>query len=661
MRNQKMFVKHFAVIMAVFMLMSSIVVSADTKYLPDVTASMSKASYWVKKDSAADEVLTTPEEIKQINKDIISEEKTGVWDMTTWTKDTYDGVARNAELLSAAEGDARYCYDPDEGYGARYKYNEVTKQYDEYKTWEEAYVNLYKEMIDNCVDKEATESMATGYAICTKRTELRILPSPTPLPDSPSDQDFDVQYLTAVSVGEPLIIRGKSTDGKYYHAKTSYLTGWVAASDIAFCKDRAEWLSAWNFDGDEALIVYDDKITTEDSNSAPETANRKLTMGVKLRIADRKDWEGRINNRYAYNNYVVWMPVRHEDGSFENKLTLISEHCKVNEGYLPVTTRNLAEVLFNQLGDAYGWGGMLHAQDCSGYIRDVYRCFGLELGRNTTNQAAQPVLKYNLDGKTAEEKTAIIKNLPLGAELLFNGHAMIYLGNEGDKLYVISSVSNLMVDGIKTRVRGAVVNTLDIKRANGKTWLESLHTAEVPYYNAKTTDLAGATISSINDTTYTGNAIKPTPTITLGGKTLKENVHYTLTYTNNTNVGQGTVTIKGKGNVTGTRTANFKINPKGTNITKLSKGKASIKVTWKKQATKMSTARITGYQIQYATNGSYTKNKKTVKIKKYSTTKKQIKKLKRKKKYYVRIRTYKTIGSTTYYSKWSTTKTVKTK
>ena len=69
----------------------------------------------------------------------------------------------------------------------------------------------------------------------------------------------------------------------------------------------------------------------------------------------------------------------------------------------------------------------------------------------------------------------------------------------------------------------------------------------------------------------------------------------------------------------------------------------------------------TGYQIQYALNSKFTKSKKTVKITKAATTSKKITKLEAKKKYYVRIRAYKTVGEKTYYSEWGKSKTVTTK
>lgn len=97
--------------------------------------------------------------------------------------------------------------------------------------------------------------------------------------------------------------------------------------------------------------------------------------------------------------------------------------------------------------------------------------------------------------------------------------------------------------------------------------------------------------------------------------------------------------------------------PKATNLKgKLKAGKKSITVQWKKQAD------ISGYQIQYSANKKFKKNATKIKtVKKSAVIKVTIKKLKAGKKYYVRVRTYKTVNGRDYYSGWSKAKTVKTK
>ena len=94
--------------------------------------------------------------------------------------------------------------------------------------------------------------------------------------------------------------------------------------------------------------------------------------------------------------------------------------------------------------------------------------------------------------------------------------------------------------------------------------------------------------------------------------------------------------------------------PAKTKVQKISTGKKSFTVQWKK------ISNISAYQVQIATNKKFTKNKKTFKVSKKST-KVKIKNLKAKKKYYVRVRSYKTVNGKRNYSKWSAIKAVKTK
>ena len=133
--------------------------------------------------------------------------------------------------------------------------------------------------------------------------------------------------------------------------------------------------------------------------------------------------------------------------------------------------------------------------------------------------------------------------------------------------------------------------------------------------------------------------------------------NYTVKYKNNVKVGNATVTVKFKGDYTGSRTLTFKINPKATSITKKpTSAKKAFTVKWKKVS-----AQATGYEIMYATNKKFTKGRKTVVVKNYKTTSRRITKLAAKKTYYVKVRTYKTVSGKKYYSAWSAAKTVKTR
>lgn len=155
---------------------------------------------------------------------------------------------------------------------------------------------------------------------------------------------------------------------------------------------------------------------------------------------------------------------------------------------------------------------------------------------------------------------------------------------------------------------------------------------------------------------YDGKAKKPSVTVKgSDGKTISSS-NYTVSYASGRkNVGIYKVSIKFKGNYSGTVTKTFKINPKATSLSKLTAKSKGFTVKWKKQTTQVS-----GYQIQYSTSKNFS-SKTTKTITKNSTTSTTYKGLKAKKKYYVRIRTYKTVSGTKYYSSWSSTKTVTTK
>jgi len=161
--------------------------------------------------------------------------------------------------------------------------------------------------------------------------------------------------------------------------------------------------------------------------------------------------------------------------------------------------------------------------------------------------------------------------------------------------------------------------------------------------------------------TYDGKVKKPSVTLKDANGKKIASTNYTVTYKNNKNVGKASAVVTLKGNYSGSKTVTFKINPKGTSLSKVTKAKKAATVKWKKQSSKMSSSRITGYQIQLAMNSKFTKNKKTVTVNGYSKTSKKVTGLKGGKKYWVKIRTYKTVNGTKYYSPWSKVKTVKTK
>lgn len=152
--------------------------------------------------------------------------------------------------------------------------------------------------------------------------------------------------------------------------------------------------------------------------------------------------------------------------------------------------------------------------------------------------------------------------------------------------------------------------------------------------------------------TYTGKSIRPSVTVTVNGKKIGSSA-YKLYYKNNKNSGIGTVQVRGIGKYSRiNKTLTFKILPPKTLLTGLKKANRSFTASWKKNI------QATGYQIQYAADSRFTKERKTVTVGKQSATRYKISGLKNKKTYYVRIRSYKRVGKKVLYSSWSTVKKI---
>lgn len=171
------------------------------------------------------------------------------------------------------------------------------------------------------------------------------------------------------------------------------------------------------------------------------------------------------------------------------------------------------------------------------------------------------------------------------------------------------------------------------------------------YFNIVSKSITGATVSAIGTKTYNGRVQRPAVTVKLGTTTLKNNTDYKVAYSTNKNPGKATVTITGAGNYAGTKKVTFKIKPKKATVRKTKTyKKRKLKVTWKRDSL------ATGYQVVVGTNAKVTKNKKVINVTRNKTTSKTFKKLKRGKRYYVKVRSYKKVDGKKLYGAYSKVK-----
>ncbi len=178
-------------------------------------------------------------------------------------------------------------------------------------------------------------------------------------------------------------------------------------------------------------------------------------------------------------------------------------------------------------------------------------------------------------------------------------------------------------------------------------------------YGLTTYTLVNPVSLSKTSYTYNGKAHKPSVNkITLSnGAVLQKGTDYTVSYQKGRkNVGKYKVTVTFKNTYGSYEELYFTVKPDKVTVSSLSAINDGFKLKWKAGKAEA----VDGYQIQYSLKSSFSSSK-TVTVKKAKSASKTVKKLKSGKKYYVRIRAYKTVKGEKIYSSWSAKKTVKTK
>ncbi len=327
------------------------------------------------------------------------------------------------------------------------------------------------------------EQNIVRYGFTVRRADLRTYPTKDGLFESPDDWEFDRFQKTAVDPAEPLVILHQSLDSKWYYIQTYYYRGWLPAEDIAVAATREEWLAYMREPG--FLIVTGANFQLAFNPVSPELSEIGFQMGAKIPLAHLGDIPAVVDNQAVAGNYVVILPVRDASGNLKFKQALIPSTADVTPGYLPYTRANIIKQAFKMQGQRYGWGGMFKATDCSGFIMNIYRTFGLKLPRNADEQENSAGKSVDLRLSSLAERTQKLQKLLPGATLHMNGHVMLYLGEDRGGYYIIHDMAAYgdkerpETDGSLWRVPVNQVTVSDLTtlyRVNGKLFLESLTT-----------------------------------------------------------------------------------------------------------------------------------------------------------------------------------------
>ena len=215
------------------------------------------------------------------------------------------------------------------------------------------YFNLNLENIE--------ESTTIRYGLTVNRTGIRKFPTSEPSYKKKDDILFDRFVETAIYPLEPLVIYTESKDGQWYFGRMYNYIGWIPKKDIALGTKE----EIFNKIDDECFLMVIDRQISID--------NILFDMGTKIPLIDESE-----------EAYTILMALKDENGKLKFLEKDIDKTEGFNKGYLDYTRENIIKQGFKFNGEAYGWGGMNGTRDCSAFIMDIHRTFGIKLPRNAS-------------------------------------------------------------------------------------------------------------------------------------------------------------------------------------------------------------------------------------------------------------------------------------
>ena len=280
------------------------------------------------------------------------------------------------------------------------------------------------------------------FGLAVKRSSLRTFPTEDKVYKKGKDRDLDRFQESALFPGDAVAILHTSTDGKWLLVRSYNYLAWVPKITIAI-GDKAT-IEHYK-QADKFLIVTGSKIYTNFVPNHPDISNLQLDMGIRLPLASHEDVGNNVYGQNPYANYIVKLPTRTSTGHLKIVLVPIPRSQDIHHGYLAFTKQNIIKQSFKFLGERYGWGHDFNGRDCTGFVGEVYKTFGILMPRNTGQQGRSSYGINHRFSKTESKanKMKIINQMKIGDLIYIPGHVMMVLGKEQGKPYIIHDVKGL--------------------------------------------------------------------------------------------------------------------------------------------------------------------------------------------------------------------------
>jgi hypothetical protein len=421
--------------------------------VPNVTPEMQSADFWTNKLADPDTVIMSQREIAAFNRDIVSTLPDLVYDLTDYP--SFLSSEKLAELVNKRP----FPVDEDRYANGRL----VERAY---------YDDLLSQMNLNGIGAKNE----VAYAVTVRRANIRTFPTADESLEAPDDVEFDLFQETAVGPAEPVLILHRSLDAKWCFVQVYNYNGWMPAADLAVAADKESWLEY--VQPDQYLVVTGNRIELNYAPADQEVEPVGFTMGTRIPMAVRNADDVLA----AAGFYLVKLPTRGENGELVLKMSTVPAGSDVAVGYMPYTRANIIRQAFKILGERYGWGGMFDARDCSAFVMDVYRSFGLLLPRNGDEQERSAGRTVSFASLDTGQRYELLDSLLPGASLHTPTHEMLYLGEHNGLYYVIHDITSygdadrVNADGSLARValNRVTVTDLSLTLRSGRTIIDSL-------------------------------------------------------------------------------------------------------------------------------------------------------------------------------------------
>jgi hypothetical protein len=385
-------------------------VSLASPRLPNVSPEMERPEFWIRKIKNPMNLLLTAEKIHKMNEDNLKRQDLLLCRM----KDLKEGWTRQ-EILSLLKEDWQNF-----GRTEEVRYGKGGSPLGEF---------FWNKLKDDLDQESIKENGRMLYGLIIKRTDIRVFPTDELSVSIPPNDKFDRFRHSSISPGSPVGIYHFSKDGAWAYVQTHFIRGWIRSHDVAIAKERSQ---VADYEEAKDRLVITGNFAHVFGDPSLQQSVFLIQMGDSFPFIN---FPGRGKNTNPF--YVIQIPGREKNGQLSFRKGYIRPREDVHQGFLPYTQENVARQAFKMLHHPYGWGDMSGGRDCSRFIMDLFRTFGIFMPRNSTEQAKVGI--DLMEGKNMKEKI-LDEAIPLATTLRLPGHIMLYLGKDKGKYYVIHSV-----------------------------------------------------------------------------------------------------------------------------------------------------------------------------------------------------------------------------